>query len=155
MSKNNRASGKNKSISKFQCLFSNEAKAKELLNAVFNTDLAEKDEIRLCNISSNKPFLHNFLTLLANDRLFIVCDCKDVPSDDIVWSFISHYTETLFSLPELRDKLLYSRQLVKIPSPRFAILYHGKSPLEKHELRIDSPHMQASVKVVDNNRHRT
>ena len=141
----------------FRTLFGDSKNFLELYNAVANENLPDETEVTL--YPSNE-LLAKFNDLAASieDRLIVFFEHQSSFSPNMPLRILSYVNDILYLHIVDKDKL-YGKEQVKIPTPKFFVIYNGEQKLNVQELKLSDafiardsePSMEMTVKIVDVN----
>jgi len=141
----------------FRTLFGESNYFLELYNAV--ADEHFPDDTVVTTFPSNELLAKfNDLAACIGDQLVIFFEHQSTISNNMPLRLLSYATDILYLYFVDRDKLYRSAQ-VKIPTPKFYVLYNGKQKLAAHELKLsdafivieNEPALELTAKVIDIN----
>ncbi|MCL2223304.1 MAG: Rpn family recombination-promoting nuclease/putative transposase [Oscillospiraceae bacterium] len=108
----------------FRTLFSDSKNFLELYNAAADENIPIETEVTL---HPSNELLNRFNDLAASigDRLIVFFEHQSTFSPNMPLRFLSFVTDILYLHLVNKDKL-YGSTLVKMPTPRFYVLYNGE-----------------------------
>ena len=119
----------------FAMLMEDRANALELYNAVNHSDYTDPEEVEICTLDRGISLtVHNDASFVLDMHLSVYehqsSVCPNMPVRSLV--YFSNILERM-----VKDKNIYGRRLVKIPTPHFAVFYNGKEEQpEQYDLKL-------------------
>lgn len=129
----------------FCMLMEDRRNALELYNAVNHSDYTDPGQVEICTLDRGISLtVRNDASFVLDMNLSIYehqsSVCPNMPVRSLV--YFSSILERM-----IRDRNIYGRRLVKIPTPRFAVFYNGEEEQpEQYDLKLSD----AFVQPVDN-----
>ena len=141
----------------FRTLFSDNKNFLELYNAVANEHLPASTVIRQCP-SNDLLAKFNDIAACIDNQLVVFFEHQSTISTNMPLRLLSYVTDILYLHIVDRDSLYGSSQ-VKIPTPKFYVLYNGKQKFNSNILRLSDsfkakqsePAMELIAEVIDIN----
>ena len=143
----------------FRKLFHDPKRAIELCNAVVGTDYAEDTKLKLCSLDPNSILSrYNDLAFAIADQLILMIEHQSSINPNMPLRFLPYISDTLYT-QFLTDEDLYGTKKVKIPTPKFFVLYNGEAKLQKDVLRLSNSFvsknqefsLELTAKIIDVN----
>ena len=142
----------------FSMLMEDKENALSLYNALNGSDYSDPEEVQICTLEKGVSLT------VRNDASFVLGSslsvyehqstvCPNMPIRSIIY-----FTNMLE--PMIKDKNIYGRKLVKIPTPKFAVFYNGtEEQPEQYEYRlsdcfekkVEDPDLELKCKVYNIN----
>lgn len=119
----------------FSMLMEDPENALSLYNAMNDSDYTDPELVEMCTLDRGISLtVHNDASFVLDMNLSIYehqsTVCPNMPVRSLIY-----FTIILEGM--LKDKNLYGRKLVRIPTPRFAVFYNGEAEQpERYELRL-------------------
>ena len=109
----------------FTLLFSEKEKLLELYNAVSGQNYPESTEIEIITLS-DVLFMEqlNDIAFVLDDKLVVLIEHQSTVNENMPLRMLQYMAREYQKITDKRD--LYKKQLVKIPTPEFIVLYNGK-----------------------------
>jgi len=116
----------------FTDLFNNEKRALELFNFFEKENVPENTKVILCNeVLSKLIALRNDLAFIIDDRFIIVSEHQSTLNENMPLRILQYFANVLYTIALDKD-FIYSTKLIKLPAPKFYVVYNGKiAPKEK------------------------
>jgi len=141
----------------FRALFGEEKNFLELYNAVADEHLPDDTTVTPCP-SNDLLAKFNDLAACIGDQLVVFYEHQSTLSRNMPLRLLSYVTDILYS-HIVDSSRLYGNTQVKIPTPKFFILYNGEQKLDTHVLKLSDafisqdsePAMELTAKIVDIN----
>jgi len=143
----------------FRALFHHEERALELCNAIENANFPSGTPIKFFTRGDTSlTRRNNDLAFVVGEQLLSFQDHQGTLNPNMPLRFLPNVAETLYTwLEDKKD--LYKNKLLTIPTPKFYVLYNGKSELKNDILRLSdafrfddhSFSLELTVKVIDIN----
>lgn len=143
----------------FTALFEDKTNLLELYNAIEGTDYGLDTEIEITTLE-NILFMdqYNDVAFILNGRLIILYEHQLSINQNMPVRFLQYIGKEYEKI--IPDKAVYQESLVKIPTPKFVVLYNGTKeyPLET-TLKLsdafieqtDNPELELTAKVINVN----
>lgn len=141
----------------FRTLFGDSKRFLELYNAVADDNIAGDAIVTPC---PTNPLLARFNDLAAciGPQLIVFFEHQSSASTNMPLRLLSYFTDTLYSSIIDKDALYGSAQ-IKIPTPKFYVLFNGENKHESKVMRLSDafimgdadPAIELTAKVVDIN----
>jgi hypothetical protein len=144
----------------FRTLFHDKKRAIELCNAVVGTAYPDDTPVELCSLDPSSLLArYNDVAFAIGNQLIVMCEHQSSINPNMPLRFLPYITDTIYSRFSVSDRI-YSSSLVKIPTPKFYVLYNGAEELRETVLRLsdafvtvdDSPALELMITVIDINR---
>ena len=142
----------------FRALFNSDNKRLlELFNAVTDDDIPDDTDVK--PFPSNSLFeRYNDLAFSVGSQLIVFCEHSSTIAPNMPIRLLSYVTDILYSHLVSMDKL-YGSVIVRIPTPKFFILYNGEQRLENQTLKLSDafivkdlePALELTARVIDIN----
>ena len=136
----------------FSKLFSNPEILRELYSAIENVEIS-KDAIIDINTLSEALFMRqiNDLSFTINDQIVVLIEHQSTIGENVPLRLLMYIGRVYEKIIE--NKNIYHRKLLKIPSPKFIVLYNGKENYPDYqELKLSSAFKDTSnLKLPANN----
>ncbi|MCL2819422.1 MAG: hypothetical protein FWD38_01100 [Oscillospiraceae bacterium] len=127
----------------FRTLFSDSKRFLELYNAVANEQLP--DTTLVTTFESNEILAkYNDLAACIDNQLIIFFEHQSTLSANMPLRLLSYITDILY-LHVLDRNKLYNTAQVKIPAPKFYILYNGKQKLTINKIKLSDAFLVQNV----------
>ncbi len=109
----------------FTLLFSEKEKLLELYNAVSGQSYPENTEIEIITLS-DVLFMEqlNDIAFVLEDKLVVLIEHQSTVNENMPLRMLQYMGKEYQAITNKKD--LYKKQLVKIPTPEFIVLYNGK-----------------------------
>jgi len=143
----------------FRTLFHNEERALELCNAIEGTNYPKGTPLQFFSHGDKSlTRRNNDLAVIINNQLLSLKEHQGTINPNMPLRFLPFMTDILYTW--IKDKReLYKNKLITIPTPKFYVLYNGKSKLNHDVLRLSDAFrfdnhdfsMELVVKVIDVN----
>ena len=125
----------------FRKLFHDEKRAIELCNAVAGTNYPDDVPVEIYSLDSGSLLArYNDVAFSIDSEVIVMCEHQSTISPNMALRFLAYISNTIYKNFALGRKL-YSRKLLKIPTPKFYVLYNGKEKLKETTLRLSSAYM--------------
>ena len=143
----------------FRTLFNNKKAAIELCNAILGTNYPENTEIKLCTISPDSLLSrYNDVAICIRSQLIVICEHQSTLNINVPLRILPYISDTIYTQIIDFDSL-YGNKLIKIPTPKFYVLYNGKKKLKEDVLRLSDSFivpsteftLEITVKIIDIN----
>lgn len=135
----------------FSMLLEDPENALSLYNAMNDSDYTDPDMVEICTLDKGISLtVHNDASFVLDMHLSIYehqsTICPNMPVRSLIYF-------TIILQDMLKNKNLYGRKLIKIPTPRFAVFYNGEEAQpEQYELRLsdafEHPIEQPEIELV-------
>ena len=141
----------------FRTLFGDKKHFLELYNAVANEHYPEDTQVTPC--PSNEVLVKsNDLAACIGDQLIVFFEHQSTRSVNMPLRLLTYVTDIL-NLHVINKDMLFGNTQVKIPTPKFYVMYNGEQNFEVKELKLSDafitqeeiPAMELIAKVVDIN----
>ena len=140
----------------FRVLFAELARAIELVNALENTNYPMSVEAKLLELTDSLARRYNDSAIVIDDRLFVLTEHQSTINPNMPIRLLPNVTDILYSY-YVDMKKIYGTKLVKIPTPKFYVLYNGKDALKSDVLKLSDAFiiepgefsMNLIIKVID------
>lgn len=142
----------------FSMLMEDRRNALELYNAVNHSDYTDPDLVEICTLDRGISLtVHNDASFMLDMNLSVYehqsSICPNMPVRSLV--YFSNILERM-----IKDKNIYGRRQVKIPTPRFAVFYNGEEAQpEQYDMRlsdafvhpVEKPELELTCRVYNIN----
>jgi len=140
----------------FRKLFREKKRAIELCNALEGTSYPPNAKVKVCNLEDSLALRYNDSAIAIEEQLLVFSEHQSTINPNVPLRYLPYTTDTLYSW-FIDTKELYKGQLVKIPTPKFYVLYNGKEELKNDVLRLSDAFVlkpgefsiELTVKVID------
>ena len=143
----------------FRTLYSDEKRAKELCEATSGITFPEDSPVLLCNLEDSLLSRFNDMGVAVANQLLVLCEQQSTINPNMPFRLLE-YVVFIYGAWFVDRSLLYGEELIKIPTPKFYVLYNGKDKLEETTLKLSSAFMMdggeldLAVHVIDINYER-
>jgi len=140
----------------FRSIFREERRAIELCNALEEKNYPYNSKVRVCNLENSLALRYNDSAIAVENELLVFSEQQSTINRNVPLRFLPYTTNTLFSW-FVDTKEIYKGQQLKIPTPKFYVLYNGKEKLKSDVLKLSDAFavepgefsMELTVKVID------
>ena len=140
-------------------LLRDEARAREVANALLNTSFGEEAKTKIHDLKDSLSARYNDISFEIGDMFIVLIEHQSTIDSNIVLRILIYFLRVLNSY-YVKSENLYSKKLYKMPTPVFYVLYNGEAPLKKDIIRL-SDHFELShefsieltVKLIDINKN--
>ena len=141
----------------FRTLFGDSKHFLELYNAVSNEHYPDDTPVKLCP-SNELVAKYNDLAACIGNQLIVFFEHQSTRSVNMPLRLLTYVTDML-NLHIIDKDMLYGGAQVKIPTPKFYVMYNGEQGFGTNELRLsdafitadNKPSLELIAKVVDIN----
>ena len=123
--------------SRFRALYKDKKRAKELCEATSGKIYPENAEVLLCNLEDSLFIRYNDMGVAVDKQLLVLCEHQSTINGNIPYRLLEYVVFT-YGMWFVNRMLLYGEELVKIPTPKFYMLYNGEKELEEDTLNLSS-----------------
>ena len=140
----------------FRTLYSDERRAKELCEATSGMTFSEDAPVLLCNLDDSLLNRYNDMGVAVANQLLVLCEQQSTINPNMPFRLLE-YVVFVYGAWFVDRSLLYGEELVKMPTPKFYVLYNGKDKLDETTLKlssafmIDGGELELVVHVIDIN----
>ena len=130
----------------FSMLLEDKCHALELYNAMAGTDYIDPDIVEICTLEKGVSLtIKNDASFIVNmDETLNIYEHQSTYNPNIPLRELIYFVTIIKDMVE--DRYIYSRRLVKIPTPRFAVFYNGEENRPEQEvLKLSSAFKNQSV----------
>ncbi len=141
----------------FRVLFNNKKEALQLYNDIYDIDYKDDTLINIVNIDDTLCTARKSdVTFTMDGKVVIILEYKYEINENLPLMFFVYIAKVYEKIVDIEDT--YKTELVKIPSPKFVVLYNGKEDLKQNgkkvtELEMSLPNaftgIKVQVKVID------
>jgi hypothetical protein len=143
----------------FSMLMEDKQNALQVYNALNGSDYTDPELVEICNMDRGVSLsVHNDAAFVLDAFLSVYehesTVCPNMPVRSLIY-----FTSILE--PRLKDKNIYGRKLIKIPTPKFAVFYNGaEEQPEQYDLHLsdafehpmDKPEIELTCRVYNINK---
>jgi hypothetical protein len=143
----------------FRTLFNDEARARELCEAASGQNFPEDEKVSLCNLEDSLFNRFNDIGVAIGEQILFLHEHQSTLPINIPYRYLE-YIVFIYGTWFVDRKLLFGNILVKIPTPKFFVLYNGEKPLEKTVLKLSDAFevkggkLELEVHIIDINYER-
>jgi hypothetical protein len=116
----------------FRKLFGEKQRAIELCNAIVGTNYSVDSEVRFMQ-SNDIIARYNDLAFAIDQQLIVMIEAQSTKNNNMPLRFFQYMHDILVG-SFIGSRNIYGDTLIKIPTPRFYMLYNGLEPLSASEL---------------------
>jgi len=128
----------------FADLFNDEKRALELFNLLENENLPDSTKVVLCDEEMSKILaLRNDVAFIIEDRFIIVTEHQSTLSRNMPLRILRYFADILFAVA-LDKGSIYRKTLIKLPIPKFYVVYNGKDTPRDSVLKLSDAYVDKS-----------
>ncbi|MCL2025885.1 MAG: Rpn family recombination-promoting nuclease/putative transposase [Leptospirales bacterium] len=115
----------------FRSIFNNEINLLELYNAIMGTNYKDWSIIEI-NTLTDVLFaaMKNDISFNVNKKMVILIEHQSTINENMPLRMLSYIADIY---EKMTDERIYKNSLIKIPEPKFIVLYNGTSPFPKEK----------------------
>lgn len=144
----------------FRILFSEKKYALELYNGLNHTNYQDENEIEITTLDDVIYMrMHNDISFLINNFMNFY-EHQSTKNPNMPFRGFLYLADSYKEWAESKDVNIYSSKLIKIPTPKFVVLYNGSTDMEEEEYlklsdafehKEDIPTLELVVHVINVN----
>jgi hypothetical protein len=118
----------------FSAFFTDKAKAIELYNGATNSNVLADATVEFNTLDDviYKDRI-NDLSFILNGKLIVLLEHQSTINENMALRMLL-YVGRLYDRMFQKDKSVYKRKRVSIPTPQFIVFYNGKEPIAEHQV---------------------
>ena len=124
----------------FRTLFGDKRRFLELYNAVSEENIPADTTVTICQ-SNSLLARFNDIAAFIGTQLVVFFEQQSTPSKNMLLRLLRYFVDVLYTLVTNLDNI-YGNTLVKLPTPRFYILYNGTQKFDVQEMKLSDAYIQ-------------
>jgi len=118
-------------------LCQDKSRAIELCNAITGSNYQADAKVKLHELENSLVWRYNDTAIEVEDELLVMIEHSTTVSPNIPLRLLSYVTDILYTWIVITDEL-YSSKILKIPTPKFYLLYNGTEVLKEKTLKLSA-----------------
>ena len=132
----------------FRTLYKDERRAKELGEATSGIIFPEDAPVQLCTLDDSVLNRYNDMGVAIANQLIVLHEQQSTINPNMPYRLLEYLLYT-YGKWFMDKKMLYGEELVKIPMPKFYVLYNGEKELTETTLKLSSAFLMEDGGGVD------